>query len=37
MCMVSFVDLIDVIDSISEAWSPVDIARVNDQVRARLG
>ena len=35
--MVSFVDLGDVVDSLSEAWSPVDVARVNDQVvRAAL-
>jgi mannose-6-phosphate isomerase-like protein (cupin superfamily) len=37
MFMVSFVDLGDVVESLSGAWSPVDVARVNDQVvRAAL-
>ena len=30
--MLSHVDLLRVIDSIEEAWSPVDVAFVNDQV-----
>ncbi len=35
--MVSIVDLGDVVDSLGDAWSPVDVARVNDQVvRAAL-
>jgi mannose-6-phosphate isomerase-like protein (cupin superfamily) len=35
--MVCFVDLGDVVESLDDAWSPVDVARVNDQViRAAL-
>lgn len=35
--MISLVDLMKVVDSIEEAWSPVDVANVNDQVvRAAL-
>jgi len=30
--MVSLLDLGDVVDGIEDAWSPVDVARVNDQV-----
>ena len=30
--MVSKIDMADVIDSLSEPWSPVDIVYVNDQV-----
>ena len=32
MCMVSLLDLDEVVGSIENAWSPVDVAYVNDQV-----